>query len=529
MPTGDLSMKCRVGFVGLALTASVAAAQDADRASFYLIAKTVIGTTDTLIVERRTRGPNQLTGEFLDHAAGGHLTYDATISSEGLITHLTTRLFRSASDTVGERSAFVLGGDSIVVTRGAASPAHFPGLPGTLVVVNPSISFIEQMVIRARAMGGERSQFPVFILGAPQVLPLTVTFVRPDTAEVAYAGVTMRLAVTPSGQVIGGAIPAQRITITRGPALETLAMERRDYSAPADAPYTAEEVVVQSSAGLRFSGTLTIPKGRARGRAPAVVTITGSGPEDRDEESTALKGYRPFRELADSLGRRGIAVLRLDDRGVNGSDRGPANATSRDYSDDIRAGVAYLRTRPEIDGDRIALVGHSEGGIIAPMIAATDPRLRAIVLMAGTASTGRDILRAQAVFAIDSMSHLTGAARERALASSQRALDSTAEGLAWMKFFLEYDPAVQARQVRTPTLILQGATDRQVPAAEAEKLAAAFRTGGNTSVTVRLFPATNHLFVEDPSGGFDYSKLPSLHVRREVLGSIADWLTVQFK
>jgi dipeptidyl aminopeptidase/acylaminoacyl peptidase len=260
-----------------------------------------------------------------------------------------------------------------------------------------------------------------------------------------------------------------------------------------------------------------------------VVTITGSGPEDRDEESTALKGYRPFRELADSLGRRGIAALRLDDRGVNGSDRGPTGATSHDFADDIRAGVAYLRTRPEIDGDRIALVGHSEGGIIAPMIAATDPRLRAIVLMAGTASPGRDILRAQAVYAIDSMSHLTGAARTRALESSERALDSTAAGLPWMKYFLEYDPAAQARQVRTPTLILQGATDRQVPAAEAEKLAAAFRAGGNTSVTVRLFPATNHLFVEDPTGGFDYAKLPSLHVRREVLGAIADWLTVQFK
>jgi dipeptidyl aminopeptidase/acylaminoacyl peptidase len=260
-----------------------------------------------------------------------------------------------------------------------------------------------------------------------------------------------------------------------------------------------------------------------------VVTITGSGPEDRDEESTALKGYRPFRELADTLGRRGIAVLRLDDRGVGGSDRGSPAATSRDFADDIRAGVAYLRTRPEIDGDRIALVGHSEGGIIAPMIAATDPRLKGMVLMAGTASPGREILRAQAVFAIDSMSHLTGAGRERALDASLRSLDSAAAAVPWMKFFLEYDPSAQARQVKTPVFIVQGATDRQVPASEAEKLASAFRAAGNTSVTVRLFPATNHLFVADPSGGFDYSKLPSLHVRPAVLGAIADWLTTLFK
>src|SRR5215831_12400994 len=118
MATGDVSMKCRAGLVALTLAWSAAKGQDAEHASFYLITKTVIGTTDTLIIERRTRGPNQLTGEFLDHTAGGHLTYDATIGSDGLITRLTTRLFRSATDTVGERSSFILGGDSIVVTRG---------------------------------------------------------------------------------------------------------------------------------------------------------------------------------------------------------------------------------------------------------------------------------------------------------------------------------------------------------------------------------------------------------------------------
>jgi dipeptidyl aminopeptidase/acylaminoacyl peptidase len=127
------------------------------------------------------------------------------------------------------------------------------------------------------------------------------------------------------------------------------------------------------------------------------------------------------------------------------------------------------------------------------------------------------------------MAHLTGDAREKALAASRRAQDSLAAAVACLKFFYEYDPSVLARQVKTPVLILQGATDRQVPASEAEKLAAAFRAGGNQSVSVRMFPATNHLFVADPSGGFDYSKLPSLHVRPEVLGAIADWLTTQFR
>jgi dipeptidyl aminopeptidase/acylaminoacyl peptidase len=95
----------------------------------------------------------------------------------------------------------------------------------------------------------------------------------------------------------------------------------------------------------------------------------------------------------------------------------------------------------------------------------------------------------------------------------------------WMKFFAGYDPAEAARRVKTPVLILQGMTDRQVPPSEADKLAAAFRAGGNRDVTVRFFPATNHLFVADPVGSFEYAKLPSLHVRPEVLGAVADWLS----
>jgi alpha-beta hydrolase superfamily lysophospholipase len=514
--------------VSLAGSAGAQGAQDAERASFYLVSHTAIGTTDTVIVERRTRTKGQLTGELLDRTAGGRVMYSAAIDTNDLITRLTTRSFRTATDTVGETSQFTLGGDTIVVVRGSAAPVHVPGVSGTLAIVNPSVAFIEQMVIRARQMGGDRAQFPILILGAPSIMPLTVSFIGTDSAEVMYAGARMRLAITASGQIVGGVMPAQRISIVRGPALETLAMERRDYSAPAGAPYMAEDVVVHSPSGLSFTGTLTIPRGRPTGRAPAVVTITGSGPEDRDEQSTALKGYRPFRELADTLGRRGIAVLRLDDRGVNGSDRGPATATSRDFAEDIRAGVAYLRSRPEIDADRIALVGHSEGGAIAPMVAESDARLKAIVLMAGTASPGRDILRAQALYAIDSMAHLTGDVREKALAASRHAQDSLAASVPWMRFFFEYDPSIEAKRVKTPVLILQGETDRQVPAREAEKLAAAFRAAGNTSVSVRMFPATNHLFVADPTGGFDYAKLPSLHVRPEVLGAIADWLSTQF-
>jgi len=522
-------MKTQLALATLALSAAAASAQTVERASFYLISRTVIGTTDTVIIERSSRTPTELTGEFLDRGRGGRMAYTATLAPNGLITKLVTRYFRSATDTAGDQSTFVIGGDSVVAQIGSASPAHIPSMVGALALVNPSIAFMEQMLVHARAMGGVKQSFPVFIVGAPQPLPAVVTWTGSDSATLEYAAASIRVAVSPTGRILGGGMPSRGLTIVRGGVLDSLVASRRDYAAPTGAPYTAEEVVVHTPAGLRLSGTLTIPRARPTGRAPAIVTITGSGPEDRDEESTALKGYRPFRELADTLGRRGIAVLRLDDRGVNGSDIGQRTATSQDFADDIRAGVAYLRTRVEIDPARVALVGHSEGGIIAPMIASTDPKLRAIVLLAGTASTGRDILRAQQVYGVDSMAHLTGAAREAALANSAKATDSLAASMAWMKFFLEYDPQIVARQVKTPVLILQGATDRQVPPSEADKLAAAFRAGGNSRVTVRVFPATNHLFVADATGSFDYGKLPSLRVRPEVLGAIADWLSEQFK
>ena len=522
-------MKTQLALATLALSAAAASAQTVERASFYLISRTVIGTTDTVIVERSSRTPTELTGEFLDRGRGGRMAYTATLAPNGLITKLVTRYFRSATDTAGDQSTFVIGGDSVVAQIGSASPAHIPSTMGALALVNPSIAFMEQMLVHARAMGGVKQSFPVFIVGAPQPLPAVVTWTGSDSATLEYAAASIRVAVSPTGRILGGGMPSRGLTIVRGGVLDSLVASPRDYTAPTGAPYTAEEVVVHTPAGLKLSGTLTIPRARPTGRAPAVVTITGSGPEDRDEESTALKGYRPFRELADTLGRRGIAVLRLDDRGVNGSDIGQRTATSQDFADDIRAGVAYLRTRVEIDPARVALVGHSEGGIIAPMIASADPKLRAIVLMAGTASTGRDILRAQQVYGVDSMAHLTGAAREAALANAAKATDSLAASMAWMKFFLEYDPQIVARQVKTPVLILQGATDRQVPPSEADKLAAAFRAGGNSRVTVRVFPATNHLFVADATGSFDYGKLPSLHVRPEVLGAIADWLSEQFK
>jgi len=238
-----------------------------------------------------------------------------------------------------------------------------------------------------------------------------------------------------------------------------------------------------------------------------------------------VPGYRPFREIADTLSRRGIVVLRLDDRGIGGSDAGPPNATSADFAEDIRAAVAWLRARPEVDPARVGLVGHSEGTIIAPLVAVEDARLRAIALLEAPAERGRLILAEQQRTLLGGDSTRTPAQRDSALARAARLTDSLAKEPGWLHWFAEYDPLPAARRVHTPVLILQGETDQQVPASQARTLAAAMRAAGNQRVTLRIFPRMNHLMLDDPSGDpRGYATLPNKSVRRDMLGVLAEWL-----
>ena len=203
-------------------------------------------------------------------------------------------------------------------------------------------------------------------------------------------------------------------------------------------------------------------------------------------------------------------------------------STSLDFASDISAAVNYLRTRSDIDPARIALIGHSEGGLIAPLVAAKDPKVKAIVLMAGPAYNGRDIIRYQQRYAVEHDTTLTQAKRDSLLRVGAAQLDTLGAKNPWIKFFLAYQPDTTAKRVKAPVLILQGATDRQVTAEQAEKLAAAFRAGGNRDVTVRVFPDHNHLFIADPSGNpQDYSRLTTNKVDPVVLGVIADWLALK--
>jgi len=286
-------------------------------------------------------------------------------------------------------------------------------------------------------------------------------------------------------------------------------------------PYREEEVNYDNKpAAVTFAATITIPEGK--GPFPAVFLITGSGPQDRDE---ALLGHRPFFVLADYLTRKGIVVLRADDRGFGKSTGSFAAATTADFATDAEAAVAYLKTRREVDAKKIGLVGHSEGGIIAPMVAARNADVAFIVMMAGPGVPGDQILPEQhrliaeangtsptqaekdaaqenkmlsyvesekddAVLDKGLREKLAGAVPEAQLGVAVHQLTSP-----WMKFFLTYDPAPTLEKVKCPVLAINGEKDLQVPPKQnLPPIRKALATSGNKNYEVDELPGLNHLF-----------------------------------
>lgn len=422
---------------------------------------------------------------------------------------------------------FVMRNDSLIVAQAADGTSRTQGMPmknGTIPIIGTSVLHLSLIAHYARTTN--KTTLPVVNVANGQAMEASLSTAG-DTSIFTVAGLPVR-AVWKDGAPQHMAVAPQGLRVVRAagpvasPSSEPL---RIDYSAPADAPYTAEQVTIPTPRGYTLAATLTRPKGVTR--APVAITISGSGPQERDSRIPAVPGYQPFRQIADTLGRRGIAVLRYDDRAVgeSGGLEGAATVTSADFADDVRAVVAWLRARSDIDGARITLVGHSEGGIIAPMVAATDSQIAGIAILAGTAYRGRDVMLFQNRQSIDRAPNLTKSQRDSIYATVPSQLDALGKSNAWIGYFMSHDPIATITRVRQPVLILHGNTDRQVTPEQADTLAGALRKGGNRAVTLTRFNETNHLFLRDPSGAPDgYSALTDVAVRRDVLGALADWM-----
>ncbi len=305
----------------------------------------------------------------------------------------------------------------------------------------------------------------------------------------------------------------------------------------AEGAYDATEVSFESQ-GITLAGTLTTPKGG--GPWPAVVLITGSGAQDRDENSPGPGGLKLgiFRTIADSLTRRGIAVLRYDDRGVGGSGGSLTDAGLSGLVADVEAAVGYVRTRPGIDASRVGLIGHSEGGIIAPIVASRDREIAAIVLMAGTAAPIDSVILEQstelAVAAGGDSADIEQARQStlRLMAAIRQGREPEDTDLSpgtqrWLREHIEHDPIATIKQVRAPVLIVNGGQDIQVFPEHARRLGAALEQAGHRDYEVRIFPDLNHLFVVSRGEGLAEYVDPDAEVDPSFLSYLGDWLVAR--
>lgn len=330
-------------------------------------------------------------------------------------------------------------------------------------------------------------------------------------------------------------------------------------------PYREEEVnVPTTSSGVTLAGTFTVPHGV--GPHPAVVLITGSGPQDRDE---AIMGHRPFLLLADHLTRAGIAVLRCDDRGVGRSTGDFSQATHADFTRDAMAALSWLRTRKNVHPRKTGFIGHSEGGIVAPLAAVRNPDdVAFMVLLAGVGVPMDEVLirqnmdlARQAGASEDAITKIAGvqreifaqlktsadsaaveklvletrarqmreftAAQQKALGLSQATIEAQSRiiGSPWFRQLLAYDPRPTLRKVKCPVLALNGEKDVQVAAEEnLGSIRRELEAGGNTKVKTVLLPGLNHLFQTCRTGAVsEYGEIEET-LSAEVLTLVSTWI-----
>ncbi len=319
-------------------------------------------------------------------------------------------------------------------------------------------------------------------------------------------------------------------------------------------PYRHEDVTFENQkADIRLAGTLTIPQGQ--GPFPAAVLIAGSGPHGRDE---TVFGHKPFLVLSDYLTRHGIEVLRYDKRGVGKSGGSEKTATTADFADDAQAAFNYLRSQPDVNPNKIGLIGHSEGAVIAPMVAARDSQVDFVVMMAGSGVPGEEILVEQSLL----LSEAAGMGKDKSeqnAAEEREVLDIVKKesdnavlekelreklagkipeaqlgtqvkvlGSPWFRYFISYNPATALEKITCPVLVLSGEKDLQVPPKQnLPAIRKALEAAGNKHFEIDELPGLNHLFQPAKTGSpAEYASI-EITIAPEVLEKISGWILKQ--
>lgn len=459
--------------------------------------------------------------------------------------------------------SLVIGG--AFVLSGAAVGAQQPTTPNRFVghwlgtLATPAARLRLGLTVGRDSAGGLTAELTSLDQGNAKI-PATVS-VRGDTLVVsmAAANATYAAVLAPDDSLRGTFTQGGPLPFTMGrTAAPTSAARPQEPKPPF--PYKAEDVAFSSAPGVRLAGTLITPPGS--GPFPAVVMVTGSGAQNRNEE---LLGHKPFLVIADYLARHGIASLRYDDRGFAKSTGNFAAATSADFADDAQAAVEFLRTQPGIAPNHVGIIGHSEGGLIAPIVAARSKDVAFIVLLAGPGLPGDSILLLQQELIAkangapqtliernaEANSRLFGAVKaardsadavarlnaisDRMVASlppdeqtkAKAQLDPAKKQLLtpWMMYFLKYDPRPTLERVHVPVLALDGSLDLQVP--PTQDLAAidtALTKGGNRDHRTVELAGLNHLFQSAKTGSPNEYATIEETFSPTALAIIADWI-----
>lgn len=379
------------------------------------------------------------------------------------------------------------------------------------------VSSVEQAVARARVLNQPTVSIPGASLYTDTHADLLVDRLDGTNWVVSVHNKRYEVLTDENGCMESAILPAYGVAIERRSAFP--ADQYRlwaPYAAPPDGAYRAVDVSIHAPQGHVLAGTLTSPL--SPGAVPAALLITGLSPHERNNGQPP---WMPLRDFADALTRAGIAVLRVDDRGVGKSSGDNASMTTFDKAEDARTEVAWLRAQPGLDATQIVLVGYSEGGLIAPMVAASDKAIAAIVTLAGPGVPGPELARYQTEQIVLHDPTIAAADRDKEIAK-QLAGELTPHE----RSFLSIDPLDFARRVHCPALIIQGGADLHVPVRSTERLAAAMRAAGNSAVTVRIFPGVSHSLLPDPIGlqsGWVY--LPGVLTSPSVLDETVRWIT----
>jgi uncharacterized protein len=415
----------------------------------------------------------------------------------------------------------------------------------TIVLPN---TFLGSYAILARRLQGLQANAELKAYIAPQIeVPIRVASIAGERMETPRAAIaarryTLKVVNPPpvgeldatiwtdeQGQLLRMSIPAQRLELARED-IASAGTRTTSFSLPGD-----ERVSIPAT-GFNLAGTLTKPT-NASGRLPAVVLIAGSGLTDRDE---TVAGVPIFGHLARGLVEAGFVVVRYDKRGVGQSGGRTESASLGDYAEDARAVVRWLDRRSDVDKDRIAVVGHSEGAAVAMLLASREDRVKAAVLVAGPGTTGAELVLEQQRHQLDLMKvDATERAAKIALQEQIQAAvlkgtgwDGVPEAMRraadtpWFQSLLSFDPARVMRDVGQPLLIVQGELDTQVPPHHADKLLAlAQARNRKVDAQVLKVPGINHLLVPAKTGEVsEYGSLEEAEVAPAVPAGIGAWL-----